>query len=251
MMHCHQDDFPRVVMTPGDVEEAYYCAAFAHNLAEKYQTPIIIMSDKHLSESHKTAESFETPNIERGEIIDSATDYKRYALTKTGISPRTLPGTPGAIVVANSDEHNEYGYSSEEIEMRNKMVQKRMKKLELLAKELPAPKLYGPEEAEITLVGFGSVKGAVLDGMKMLEKEGIRANFLHVVYVSPFPEKAVKEALSKAKNIVCVENNFTGQFAGLIREKTGKKITKKLLKYDGRPFYPEEVAEKAKKVLKK
>ncbi|MBN2454869.1 2-oxoacid:acceptor oxidoreductase subunit alpha [Candidatus Woesearchaeota archaeon] len=252
VMHAHQDDFPRVVMTPGDVEEAYYCAAYAHNLAEKYQTPIIIMSDKHLAESHKTAEKFDhSLKIERGELIDSATDYKRYKLTKTGISPRLLPGAKGAIVVANSDEHNEYGYSCEEIENRNKMMQKRMKKLDMLAKELPAPKLYGPEDAELTLTGFGSVKGAILDAIKILEKEGIKVNFLHLIYVSPFPDKSVKEALSKAKKVISVENNFTGQFAGLVREKTGKNITKRFLKYDGRPFYPEEIAEKVRKVLKK
>jgi 2-oxoglutarate ferredoxin oxidoreductase subunit alpha len=132
--------------------------------------------------------------------------------------------------------------------MRSRMMEKRMRKLESFS--VPEPILYGPKNAGITFVGFGSVKGAVLDGMKILESQGIKANFLHFVYILPFPESA-KAILSKAKKLVDVECNFTAQFAGVIAQNTGILIEKKLLKYDGRPFYPEEIAEFAKKVLRK
>ncbi len=252
VMHAHQDDFPRIVMAPGDAEEAFRMAGEAHNIAEKYQTPVIILTDKYLCESRKTAERLEAPKIERGELIESFKGkYERYKLTKTGISPRVLPGTKGAIVIANSDEHNEKGQSTEDASLRRKMMEKRMKKLEMLAKELPAPKVYGDNNAEITIVCFGSVKGPALEAIKELSKKGISANVLHVTYISPFPGKEMKKLLREAKKLLVAENNYTGQLAGLITEKTGESIANILLKYDGRPFYPEEIAEKAMKVLGK
>lgn len=252
VMHAHQDDFPRIVIAPGDVEEAFRMAGEAHNIAEKYQTPVIILTDKYLCESRKTAERLEAPKIDRGELVDEfKREYERYKLTKTGISPRMIPGTKGAVVIANSDEHNEKGQSTEDAAMRNSMMEKRMKKLEALAKELPAPKVYGEKDAEITMVCFGSVKGPALEAIKELGKKGISANVIHVTYVSPFPEKEMKKLLGEAKKLLVVENNYTGQFAGLIAEKAGESIANRLLKYDGRPFYPEEIAEKARKVLGK
>ncbi len=252
VLHAHQDDFPRIVIAPGDTEEAFRTAGDAFNIAEKYQTPVIILIDKYICESHKTADKLETVKIDRGELLAEFNgEYKRYKLTKTGISPRVLPGTKGAVVIANSDEHNEKGQSTEDAALRRKMMEKRMKKLELFAKEMPQPKVYGDADAEITLVGFGSVKGPAIEAIKELKKTGVNANFIHLAYISPFPEKGMKRLLRETKKLLVVENNFTGQLAGLIREKTGKNITKRLLKYDGRPFYPEEIAEKARKVLGK
>ncbi len=252
VLHAHQDDFPRIVIAPGDVEDAFRMTGDAFNIAEKYQTPVIILVDKYLCESRKTAEELEMVKIERGELISGFKgEYERYKLTKTGISPRVLPGTKGAVVIANSDEHNEKGQSTEDPAMRRKMMEKRMKKLELFAKEMPQPKTYGDADAEITLVCFGSVKGPALEAMKELKKKGINSSVIHLTYLSPFPEKEMKKLLKEANKLLSVENNFTGQLAGLIREKTGKNITKMLLKYDGRPFYPEEIAEKAMKVLGK
>ncbi len=252
VLHAHQDDFPRIVIAPGDAEEAFRMAGEAHNIAEAYQTPVIMLVDKYLCESQKTAEKLEGVKIDRGELLEEFKgEYERYKLTKTGISPRILPGTKGAVVIANSDEHNEKGQSTEDAALRRKMMEKRMKKLEMFAKEMPQPKAHGHSDAEITLVCFGSVKGPALEAIKELKKKGVNSNMIHLTYISPFPEKEMKKLLKSAKKLLIVENNFTGQLAGLIREKTGKNITKKLLKYDGRPFYPEEIAEKAMKVLGK
>lgn len=248
VMHAHQDDFPRIVIVPGDAEEAYYATADAHNIAEKYQNPVIVLTDKHLSESSMTACFDKQVKIDRGALLAKTPDnYKRYKFTKTGISPRVLVGTENALIRANSYEHDELGFTTEESDMRIKMMDKRMRKLESFS--VPVPILYGPKTADITFVGFGSTKGAALDGIKMLEDKGIKANYLHFVYIMPFP-KAAKAMLSKARKLVVVEGNFTAQFAGVIAENTGILIEKKLLKYDGRPFYPEEIAEFAKKVLK-
>jgi 2-oxoglutarate/2-oxoacid ferredoxin oxidoreductase subunit alpha len=245
--------FPRIVIAPGDVEEAFYCAAHAHNIAEKLQTPVILLTDKYLAENHWTVDGLDRGiAIERGELIaEPQQDYKRYKITETGVSPRALPGTPGTIVVANSDEHQESGISTEEADERNAMMEKRMRKLALLEKDWPAPKLYGEREAELMMVGFGTVKGPVLEALKELQKEKIVVSFLHFVYLAPFPAAAAAKQLKQAKQLLCVENNFTGQFAGYVQEKTGIALKHALHKYDGRPFYPEEIIDKVKEVLQK
>lgn len=248
LMHAAQGEFPRVIIAPGDVEEAFYHTQIAFNLAEKYQMPVFILSDKFLSESNKSQEFFDSQKtkIERGALLSKIElkkekVYKRYALTSNGVSPRSIPGQIGGIFNANSDEHDEYGFSSDEAENRVRMMEKRMAKLEEAKKELPAPIIYGPEKAEVTLVGWGSTKGPILEAMKLLEKEGVKVNFLHLIYVHPFPQEKVTEVLQNAKTLVLIENNFTAQLGSLIREHTGIDIEKKLLKYNGRPFYPDEI----------
>ena len=250
VMHAHQDEFPRIVIAPGDQEECYRTVQEAHNIADRYQTPVILLTDKYLAESHKTVDKFpEDPEIDRGEMAaDADSGYLRYKFTKTGISPRILPGTKGAIVVANSDEHRESGQSTEDGEMRSRMVEKRMKKLEEFKKELPGPKVYGDEAADTAIVGFGSVKGPVLEAMKILAKENVSAKFIHFVYVSPFPAQEALRLMKKCRRILSVENNYTSQFAGVIRENTGIEVSGSLLKYDGRPFYPEEIAKKVREM---
>lgn len=245
-------EFPRIVMAPGDMEDLFYCTMKAFNLAEKYQTPVIIITDKHLQESHASVENLDPKSIkiDRGELLtESVPNYHRYAITESGISPRALPGQPGNIFVANSDEHDEKGISTEEAHMRIGMMKKRMRKQLLAAKEMDAPKLFGPKRADITLVGWGSTKGAMLDALKLLEKDGVKANFLYIVSVSPFPTEAVEKVLKSRRPKLMVELNYSGQMASVIREHTGIELKHKLLRYDGRPIYPEEIHEEAKKIL--
>lgn len=252
VMHAHQDDFPRIVIAPGDVGEAFWCAGEAFNIAEKYQTPVILLTDKYLGESRKTADGFDYVKIDRGELVaEGDGNYLRYKVTDSGVSPRALPGTKGAVVVANSDEHVESGQSTEESVARNSMMEKRMRKLEVFRSVMPLPKVYGTDDAGITILGFGSVKGPVLEALGLLGKAGISVNFIHVVYVSPFPEKEMCRLLERAKRLLVVENNFAAQFAGVVREYTGVRAENILLKYDGRPFYPEEIVAKVRSVVKK
>ena len=243
-MHAHQDEFPRIVITPGDVEECYGTVQEAHNIADKYQTPVIVMTDKYLADSHKSVEAFpKDAKIDRGLVIEKPDgNYLRYKITETGISPRVLPGTKGAIVVANSDEHGESGQSTELSETRKEMFEKRMRKLDSLKKEIPKPKVYGDKASDFAIVGFGSVKGPVLEAMKTLDKLGVSVRFVHFAYVLPF----VEPDLEGCSKILSVENNYTGQFAGVLKERTGISVSDSLLKYDGRPFYPEEIVEKVR-----
>ncbi len=259
VLSASQGDFPRPVLVPGDNEECFYLTGEAFNIAEKYQTPVIVLTDKYLAESHKTTEKFDEGRItiDRGiyastadlAASDEKTFFKRYRFTENGISPRTIPGMKKGIYTATSDEHDEEGNITEEIEERVKMMQKRMKKLDALAKELKQPELVGAKDAEVTIIAAGSTKGPIKEAMMMLEKDGVTVNYLQIVYLNPFPYEKVSKAIDSAKKTVVVENNFTGQLADIIREKTGRSVARRILKYDGRPFYPEEIHSAIKEVV--
>src|SRR3989339_299405 len=247
VLHAHQGDFPRIVLAAGDVEEAYYMTMKAFNIAEKYQTPVILLVDKQICESHLGVKPFEFKDykINRGKMVwEKQNDYKRYELTHDGVSPRSIPGV-GNHFVANSDEHNEYGYSNEEAENRTEQMKKRMTKLETCAElDMEKPKLYGPPKARITIVSWGSNKGAILDAMEEFDD----VNFLHINWISPFPALEVKKILCSANFVLNVECNYTAQMAGLIKEKTGVEVSDNLLKFNGRPVFSEEIIDKIKNI---
>ncbi len=250
VLHASQGEFPRIILAPGTAEEAFFAAVRAFNLAERYQCPVIILSDHFLATSLRTVEpdrlKLEDVKIDRGELLtpeelDKITDYKRFRLTETGISPRALPGHPKAVYVATGDEHAEDGRITEEPVLRRRMMEKRMRKLELARRdrELPAPKLYGPQDqdAELTFLAWGSTWGPLREAVERLNSAGERANMLHFSAVWPFPEEAA-EALKKAKRLIAVEGNYSGQFARLIRRETGLKVEGLITKYDGLPLSP-------------
>jgi len=258
-IHASQGEFPRVVVAPGDVDECFYRTMEAFNLAEKYQIPAIILTDKYLIESHKSTEPFDSEmiSIDRGDllIIDEwkmAEEYKRYRNTENGVSPRIFPGTKGATVLANSNEHLEYGHTTSEPDKVLAMVDKRSKKQEALRREietLQPVKTFGAENADIILVGWGSTKGSILEAMKMLRRNGVEARFVQVVYMEPFPVEAVGEALKGDGRFMLVENNRTAQLGSLIKLNNGFTFEHVALKYDGRPFNPGEIYAEVKEVL--
>jgi 2-oxoglutarate ferredoxin oxidoreductase subunit alpha len=259
VIHASQGEFPRVVIAPGDVEECFYVTLDAFNLAEKFQIPALIISDKYLAESNGTAEPFDQNRIgiDRGLLMTEDEyvgdeEYKRHRFTENGISPRAIPGTKGAIVRTNADEHNELGYTTEDPILTTKMNNKRMKKLEGLTKELEkyeTVKLHGSKEADVTFIGWGSTKGPIREAMKILSKEGVKVNYLQIVYLNPFPAAKVQKILHSAKKTVIVENNMTSQLTSLLREHLLLDVERKVLKYDGRPFNPEALARSIKEVL--
>lgn len=247
VLHAHQGDFPRIVLAAGDVEECFNLSMQAFNLADRYQTPVVLLVDKHVLESHQSVEPFDSSHFEvdRGRFTTKEeNDYARYRDAEDGISLRTVPGV-GNHFVANSDEHDQFGYSNEEIDNRNTQMRKRMKKLETCAqKDMKPPTLFGPEDAEVTIVSWGSNKGAILEALKYLPN----TNFLHITWLNPFPTEEVKQVLLNAKYLINIECNYSAQLRGLIAEKTGVTILDTFLKYDGRPFYPHEIIEKVKSI---
>lgn len=250
LANCGHGDFPRAVLTPADPQEAFDNAALAFDLAERYQTPVFILLDKYVCDGHASVRNFniKVGSLDRGEIVDQLppTGYQRYTLTPNGISPRALPGTPGGAHLANSDEHDATGTAVEAFHApwRVKMMDKRMGKLKGLAKDLPQPKLYGPARAKLTLLGWGSTRGPVLEALKSLPN----VNYVHVPAPFPVPVDSLAAKLKGAKRVVAIENNYSGQFADLYAAASGRRVEERLLKYDGRQFWPEEIIERVKQM---
>jgi 2-oxoglutarate ferredoxin oxidoreductase subunit alpha len=231
-------EFPRMVLAVKNPEDAFYQTARALNIADKYQVLVILLTDQYLADSARNIAPF---NFERVTIHRyfshpaQGEDYKRYVPTENGVSPRIIPGKhPGAVVLADSHEHNEYGHISESAEIRTAMMKKRMKKLEGLAAEVMEPEYFGVEEPEVLLIGWGSMEGPLREAVELLTGEGKRAGALVFGDLYPLPTKQLKRYASKAKKLVNVEQNFTGQLARLIRQETGIFMTDSILNYNGR-----------------
>src|SRR3989338_564130 len=253
-----QGDYPKFVLAPANIEDAFYMTTEAFNLAEIYQCPVIILSDLLLAEHFETVDDFDFSKvkIERGEMVANYSgngEYKRYLSTPSGISPRAVPGTANTVYVAGSDEHDEDGTLISDVftdpEKRVLMMEKRMRKMTTALKNLPEPQIIGPENADLTLIGWGSTYYVIRDAVRMLEKEGMHVNHLHIKYVWPFQSKAISKILKSCKKTLIIENNFTGQMERLIRQETGLSIQHNLRKYDGEPLGPIQVCKKIKEVL--
>ncbi len=244
VLYLGHDEFPRIIFAPGDAQEAFYLAKLGLELAEKYQLPVFILTDKYLSESDFSLDFFEPSHQNKRFGITAKTNhepdkpFKRYQLTNNGISPRPLPGTAGGIHCCNGYEHDEFGYSIEDSKTRIVMMDKRMKKLELIKNEVPQPFVFGPEKAEISLISWGSNKGPILEALKTQTLKTL--NFLHLSCLWPFPNMQVEQFIKSAKKVICMECNATGQLASLIKGQTGIEV-ESLLKYNGRPFFPNEI----------
>ncbi|MFH0736951.1 MAG: 2-oxoacid:acceptor oxidoreductase subunit alpha [Candidatus Micrarchaeota archaeon] len=256
-LHASQGDFPRVILAPGDVQDCFFLTAKAHNLAEKYQIPVIVLSDKFLSETVFSTDRFDQSKvkIERGKTAKSLPDlppfsrWKRYALTEDGVSERAIPGTPGGMHVCTSYEHDETGFSSESYQMRARQVGKRAAKMKKILKEMDAPEIFGHAQGnEVTIVTWGSMKLPALDALPLMEKNGIKARLVHFTHVYPLNPRAVKKALRNSGVTFMVENNSTAQFAGILKEYANVKLDFHMLKYDGRQFFAEQIAEEVAKL---
>ncbi len=256
-IHASQGEFPRIVSAPGDVEETFYLTAEAFNLAERFQVPVILLIDKHITESFTDVEPFDlgAVTIDRGKIIESEWrgpgEYKRYLFTEDGISPRALPGTLGAIVKQNSSEHNELGWASEDPDNARKMQDKRLRKLIAISEALRGKSLevWGDPGADAVLLHWGSTRGAVYEATERLAEEGLKVRAVRVIYLWPFPSEEIVAELRGAGRIIAVEQNATGQLAKLLRMETGIQVDHRVLRYDGRPFTPEDILEGVMEVM--
>ncbi len=249
-IHASHGEFPRIILCSGDIEECFYDAARAFNYAERYQTPVIHLIDKALANSNMSYKMFDPHlvKIERGQLLNedevAGKDYRRFEFTDTGVSPRLPIGTPGAVFWNTGDEHSESGHITEEPAMRTRMVEKRMKKLDTADREIPLEekvKFFGDEDAPAIIVSWGSPKGAILEAMEMLKKEGYGTGFIQVRMPHPLPKEYITKVLGKASKKIGVEGNYSGQLAGIIREKTGIQMDYFVLKWNGRPMSRDEV----------
>ena len=264
VMGAGQGDYPRIIVAPTNIPDCFKTVPQLFNLVDKFQCPGIVLSDLLLSEGRSSVDpaelDFNVP-IDRGEVIglNGATPplnggYKRYELTDDGISPRALPGTAGFEHVVATDDHDEDGVLiSDEYtnpHKRQAMHEKRMRKMESILPLIEAPKLWGADDAQVTLVGWGSTEGVIQEAIgKLAREEGITANALQVKWLVPLHGEAITAILSKSRKIVIVENNYSGQFARYLRSETGIVAAAHIRKYDGEPFMPHHLVDGVKAIL--
>ncbi len=257
-IHASHGEFPRIVLTPGTIEQCYEAGVKAHNMAEKYQTPVIILTDQLLAAEFRNTDpaSFPLPTIDRGKLLtteqlESLETYRRYEFSADGISPRALQGHPKAVFAPATDEHDETGHITEDAENRIKMMDKRMQKLEGARAEISGPDFFGPENADLTLLVWGSTYGAAREAVEEHNASGkaSKINLLHFYELWPFPIEATMKQIKKCKFTFNLEQNYTAQFAKLLRMETGLEPNQTFCKYDGRPIMAEEILEQVEKIF--
>jgi len=245
-------DFPRIVVAPGSVEDAFYQIIHAFNLAERFQMPVIFLSDQSLSHRTETmlkpkAESISVHDRLKPTQEDLNNDYKRYKYTETGVSPMAVPGMKGGTYVAAGLEHDEYGHVDNPLESHVKMMPKRHRKLETLREEMDSLPRYGAEKADIGIIGWGSTEGAIREAVDRALANGIKVAAVHPKVLSPLPEKPLMDFISSVNKVVVAELNYTGQFFHYLKSRLGAQVIL-FNKYAGIPFTPGEIYGKLEEV---
>lgn len=251
ILSASHGEFPRIVLSVRNAEDAFTQTVKALNLADKYQTVVLLLTDQYIADSNATIPKYDLSKVKiERHIFNKAdlspdTEYKRYKVTKNGISPRLIPGSvENQIVLVDSDEHTDEGHITESSKVRNEQMEKRMRKLSSIQDDLDEPEYFGEENIDILLIGWGSTYGALRDSIKQLKEKNIKAGALVFGDIYPLPQNALKKYSKISKKIINVEQNFTGQLGKLITQETGILFDGSILKYDGRQIIGEEIVER-------
>jgi len=248
-LYSGHGEFPRIILAPGNLKDAFFLTQKAFNLADKYQIPVFVLTDQYLLDSLMNLPLLDISDTrDENHVVKTYKGYKRYELTEDGISPRGIPGFGEGLVGVDSDEHDEEAHITEDLILREKMVDKRLKKLDSIKKEIIPPELVGSSNYKVLITGWGSTYNVVREALQELGREDI--SFLHFKQVYPLYE-GTRDYLHKAQKNIIIENNATSQFGKLIKLYTGVDIEAKILKYNGLAFSVEEVAAEIKKILGK
>ncbi len=252
-VHAGHGDFPKIVYASGDIEESFYDTGRCFNYADIFQIPVIHMMDKFLSSSVVTCKRFDPQKIviDRGQLLDKIDgEYRRFAFTKDGISPRSKLGLDNGVFWNTGDESDEYGHISEDPEIRIKMMDKRMSRLDLALKRIPEDEQvisFGVHD--LTVISWGSTKGPIIDAINLLKKEGIDIGFIQIKLLHPFPTDYVRSLLKEAKTIIDVESNHSAQLGKLFKQNVLQDIDHYILKYTGRGMTSTEIYDSLKKIV--
>jgi len=242
VLHAGHGEFPRAILAPGTVEECFHLARRAFEQAERHQGPVFILTDQFLADSYRAVEPFAVGGLDAVKVgadpASIAAPYSRHAITESGVSPRLLPGASAHLVVTDSDEHTEDGHLTEDLAVRKRMVEKRLRKLEGVRGDVVAPAYEGGARPELLLVSWGSTRGSVREAASELRSRGVDAATLHFGQVWPLVSSQFLARLEEARRVVCVEGNAFGQLARLIRRETGFEIGERVSRYDGLPITP-------------
>lgn len=248
VLYSGPGETPRAIFAPGNFEDAFLMTQRAFNIADKYQIPVFILSDQYMADIYYNIPSLMTEKVEIEDyIIKTDENYRRYEITEDGISPWGIPGFGDGLVVVDSDEHDEEGHITEDLNLRTKMVEKRLKKIDGIEKDVVPPELIGPSDYKILIIGWGSTYGPVKEAIDNLQSSEIA--FLYFKQVYPLHKDTLK-FVEKAQKTIIFENNATSQFGNLIKLETNFEIHEKALKYNGMPFSVEEVTEYLKSLVR-
>ncbi len=255
MLGASQGDFPKVILAPRNVEEAYYMMSDALNIADEYQLPVLFLTDLYLAEHYETVDKLETDfEIKRGKIAkEGMENYRRYEFTEDGVSFRAIPGTPGLMHNEDSDEHDERGdVVSDAVTdpyVRKLAMEKRMKKIEEYIKSIPPTPTYLIKDAESVIIQWGSTQGPVEEAVDILRNKGLKVGVIEMTHLYPM-NKDIAELVKGKKHVIFVENNYTGQLRRLVMSEFG--ISSELIvKYDGESFYPQKLSEEIEAILRR
>jgi 2-oxoglutarate ferredoxin oxidoreductase subunit alpha len=248
-LYSGHGEFPRIIFAPGNIMDAFSLTQKAFNLADKYQIPVFVLTDQYLIDSLMNLPPLDISGMRNERhVVKTHKGYRRYELTEDGISPRGIPGFGEGLVGVDSDEHDEEAHITENLDLRTKMVDKRLKKLDSIKKEIVPPELVGSSDYKILITGWGSTYNVVREALQEMGREDI--SFLHFKQVYPLYE-GTEDYLQKAKKNIIIENNATSQFGKLVKLYTGIDIQAKILKYDGLAFSVEEVVAEIQVILSK
>ncbi|MFM9875983.1 MAG: 2-oxoacid:ferredoxin oxidoreductase subunit alpha [Nitrosarchaeum sp.] len=252
-VHAGHGDFPKIVYASGDIEESFYDTGNCFNYADVYQIPVIHMMDKFLSSSIITCKKFDSQkiSIDRGLLLDKVNgQYKRFAFTDDGISPRSRLGLDNGVFWNTGDESDEFGHITEDPELRIKMMDKRMSRLDLVIKRIPQiEQVISFGIYDYTIISWGSTKGPILDAISMLKREGINIGFIQIKLIHPFPTEYVKSLLKDTKTIIDIEANYSGQLGKIFKQNITRDIDYFILKYTGRGMTCTEIYDSLKKIV--
>ncbi len=244
-------EFPRLVVAPGSARECFYMSAQALNLAEKYQIPVFLLMDQALCQNSESIEPFDirSVKIDRGKLLSDEDlskipMYKRYEFAEDGISPRSIPSQESGQSQVTGNEHNEFGMVSTDKTNRLFIMHKRMRKLEIAKQDLPEGVNFGPKDAKIGIIGFGSNYGPILESLEQLALRGIRVRFHQIRTIWPLLDDDLSLFSDPLELIFVVENNYSGQLASLLKTRLYKsERVNNITKFDGTSFKPKEITE--------
>ncbi len=261
MVFASHGEAPRIVVSPSSIEDSFYTAAEAFNLAEEYQCPVIMATDADLAMGKATMEAGaidpDRVEIRRGEVLEAEDlpplpegqlAFTRYAFTESGVSPRTLPGTPHGMYTCNSTEHDETGHTTELAANRTRMMEKRLGKVaRVWETHEGGEEVLGDPDGSVALLGWGATRGPAAEAMEILTEAGVPAKYVQLRHLWPFPTAAVEALVGGSERIYVVESNATGQLARILKsEIPANGRVRSILRYDGKPFTALEIARRVK-----
>jgi 2-oxoglutarate/2-oxoacid ferredoxin oxidoreductase subunit alpha len=249
VLYAGHGEFPRIILAPGNHSEAFYLTQKAFQLADHFQVPVFILTDQFLVDAYSNVSVFDLNKIDvRQQVIETTPDYQRYQFTASGLSPRGIPGYGAGLVAVDSDEHDEAGHITEDLDLRVQMNQKRLQKKALINQEIIPPELVGNPDYRVLIIGWGSTYEVIKEALAILNRNEVA--FLHFKQVFPLAPE-IESYFKKAAQTIMVENNATSQFGKLIQLTTGITIQHQILKYNGMPFSVEELVDQIQTLLPK